>query len=527
LPEPWVDVDVATVTTVGSASFSSARAFTVNGSGGDIGSVGDSFNFVYLNLTNSGTIIARLASTAFVGTIGKIGLTMRETTNGNSIQAFTFLDRQNNTLRMTFRSSTGGNTSSVGSGPASIIPPEWLKLQRAGNTFTSSYSSDGSTWTPFATNTFGSFASPYCLGLAVCSRNAALATGVFDNVSVPGFASPTTPTNLTATAASSSEIDLNWSASSTANGYNIYRSTTNGGTYSAIATGVSSTSFNNTDLSSGTNYYYVVTAVNTAGESTNSLQVGATTIPAAPASLSATGGSAQVELVWLASFGATSYNVYRSDTSGGPYAQIADSLATTNYTDTGVVGGTTNYYVVTAENSSGEGVNSTEASAMTIPSAPTGLTAIAGDGQVALNWIASMGASGYNVKRSTTDRGVYSTIANVTSVAYTNTGLSNCTLYYFVVSATNAIGESLNSSQVSVRSVSMTSLPINLTVNNARIQFFWPTDHTGWRLQAQTNSLNNGLGTNWVMLVGSNSTNQMTVPINRGGGSVFYRLVYP
>lgn len=55
----------------------------------------------------------------------------------------------------------------------------------------------------------------------------------------------------------------------------------------------------------------------------------------------------------------------------------------------------------------------------------------------------------------------------------------------------------------------------------------WPADHQGWRLQVQTNSLSIGLGTNWVTVAGSTTTNQIILPVNPASGSVFYRLAYP
>ena len=82
------------------------------------------------------------------------------------------------------------------------------------------------------------------------------------------------------------------------------------------------------------------------------------------------------------------------------------------------------------------------------PAAPTGLTALAGNGQVALSWSASSGATSYNVKRSTTSGGPYATVASATGTSFTNTGLTNGTTYFFVVSAVNGAGESPNSNQV-------------------------------------------------------------------------------
>ena len=86
---------------------------------------------------------------------------------------------------------------------------------------------------------------------------------------------------------------------------------------------------------------------------------------------------------------------------------------------------------------------------LTIPQAPTGLAATPGNMQVSLNWSASSGASGYNIKRSTINGGPYTTVGTSGTTAFINTGLNNGTTYYFVVSATNSAGESANSSQVS------------------------------------------------------------------------------
>src|SRR5207248_2754204 len=105
--------------------------------------------------------------------------------------------------------------------------------------------------------------------------------------------------------------------------------------------------------------------------------------PSPPINVVATPSNAQVVLSWSASTGATSYNVKRSTTSGGPYTTIA-SPTTTGYTDGGLSNGTTYYYVVTAVNSGGESGNSTQVSAtpqVGAPAAPTGVTATPGNAQ--------------------------------------------------------------------------------------------------------------------------------------------------
>ena len=81
------------------------------------------------------------------------------------------------------------------------------------------------------------------------------------------------------------------------------------------------------------------------------------------------------------------------------------------------------------------------------PSSPSALSATGGNAQVSLSWTASGGAISYNVKRSLTSGGPYSTVASPTGTSYTNTGLTNGTTYYYVVTAVNANGESGNSNQ--------------------------------------------------------------------------------
>jgi fibronectin type 3 domain-containing protein len=71
--------------------------------------------------------------------------------------------------------------------------------------------------------------------------------------------------------------------------------------------------------------------------------------PATPTGLSATAGNAQIVLAWSAVSGATSYNVKRATSSGGPYTTVS-SPTSTSFTNTGLTNGATYYYVVSAEN---------------------------------------------------------------------------------------------------------------------------------------------------------------------------------
>jgi cellulose 1,4-beta-cellobiosidase len=158
-----------------------------------------------------------------------------------------------------------------------------------------------------------------------------------------------------------SQVTLNWNATAGATSYNVKRSATSGGPYANIATSVVSPAY--TDTLSGGTYYYVVSAVNAAGESSNSAQASATVTLAAPGGLTAAAGNASVLLGRSAAPGATSYNVKRGTVSGGTYSTIAPAHVGTGYTDSGLTNGATYYYVVSAVYAGGESANTSQVNA--------------------------------------------------------------------------------------------------------------------------------------------------------------------
>jgi fibronectin type 3 domain-containing protein len=269
---------------------------------------------------------------------------------------------------------------------------------------------------------------------------------------------PATPTGLTATAGNAS-VTLNWTASSGAPSYNVYRGTTAGGeSPTPLATGITAVSYADTAATNGTKYYYTVTAVNGGGASSQSAEASATPQPpaaGAPTGLTATAGNASVTLNWTASIGATSYNVYRGTTAGGESATpLATGITAVSYPDAAVTNGTTYYYKVAAVNGGGTSAQSTEVSAtpqVAAPSAPTGLTATAGNSSVTLNWTASSGATSYNVYRGAAAGGESATplATGITSVSYPDTAVTNGTTYYYKVAAVNGGGTSSQSAEAS------------------------------------------------------------------------------
>ncbi|HET7873016.1 MAG TPA: autotransporter-associated beta strand repeat-containing protein, partial [Terriglobales bacterium] len=72
-------------------------------------------------------------------------------------------------------------------------------------------------------------------------------------------------------------------------------------------------------------------------------------------------------------------------------------------------------------------------------------------------------------------------------------------------------------------------VPTNIlwAVGGTNLSLQWPADHTGWRLQFQSNAFAASLSTNWFDVPGSSATNNITMPLDPMAGSVFYRLIYP
>ncbi|HUI77012.1 MAG TPA: glycoside hydrolase family 44 protein [Bryobacteraceae bacterium] len=142
--------------------------------------------------------------------------------------------------------------------------------------------------------------------------------------------------------------------------------------------------------------------------------------------------------VSLANFGTTSTAQAWQINSAAQtsIARLADVAVTSNAITTTVPSQSITLFVIPAGNVTSP------------PTAPTGLAANVGSGTVTLTWNAGGGATSYTVKRSKVSGGPYATLGASTATTYPDSGLTNGTTYYYVVSATNAGGTSGNSGEV-------------------------------------------------------------------------------
>jgi len=179
------------------------------------------------------------------------------------------------------------------------------------------------------------------------------------------YAPGAAPTGLTAASGENSQVDLSWNPVNGATTYNLKRYTANASPYYSLLLNLARTNYTDTGLVNGMGYYYAVSAVGSNGPSAYSPQVVGTPVgqPPIPAGLDATPGNAQIGLSWPAVFGATSYTLQRSTISGGSFTTIANPSGA-NYIDTGLVNGTTYYYILSAINSHGSSSNSVQVSAI-------------------------------------------------------------------------------------------------------------------------------------------------------------------
>lgn len=162
---------------------------------------------------------------------------------------------------------------------------------------------------------------------------------------------PKVPSSVRASAISYNKIKITWSAASGANGYDVYRSTSKYGNYTRVAT-TSYTNFTNSNLSTGTTYYYKVRAYKIVGNTKNyggySYISSARPVLSNPSSFSTYALSGRrAKTSWRSISGASGYEVFRSTSKYGRYSCVA-STRSTSYTNKGLVKGRYYYYKIRA-----------------------------------------------------------------------------------------------------------------------------------------------------------------------------------
>ena len=339
---------------------------------------------------------------------------------------------------------------------------------------------------------------------------------------------PSAPVVKIGNSSTSGKPMLTWNAVSGATSYQVYRATSQKGTYSLLGT-VTATSYTNTGAKAGTTYYYRVKACNDAGLSPYSNIVSGkvksvTPKPAAPVvkiGNSATSGKPM--LTWNAVSGATSYKVYRATSQKGTYSLLG-TVTATSYTNTGAKAGTTYYYKVKAVNSAGESAysNIVSGKAKAAPAAPSVTAGNSSTGKPRLTWKAVSGAVSYRIYRSESRGTGYSLLGTTSSTSYVNTGAAAGKTYYYRVKAVNRDGMASGYSNIVSGKATLPApaLNIGLSVSSGKPMLAWDAvpGATSYRIYRST-SRDSG----YSLLATTTSTSYVNTSAAKGT-TYYYRV---
>jgi chitodextrinase len=359
---------------------------------------------------------------------------------------------------------------------------------------------------------------------------------------------PTAPSGLTATAASSTQINLAWTASTDnigVTGYRIERCQ-GAGCSNFAQIGTSTTAgYADTTVVGSTSYSYRVRATDAATNLSGYSSTASATTPApsdtqaptAPSGLTATAASStQINLAWTAStdnVGVTGYRIERCQGAGcSNFAQVGTST-TAGYADSTVEGSTSYSYRVRATDAATNlsGYSNT-ASATTpavpdtqAPTAPSGLSATAASAtQINLAWTTStdnIGVTAYLVERcQSAGCSTFAQVGTSTAVSYIDGTTAGSTSYSYRVRATDAAG---NLSAYSAVASAVT--PATPAISFIQSNFAVP--QSSQASVALPYSLAQGAGDLNVVVVGWNSSSGNVLSVADTRGNAYVKAVGP
>jgi predicted phage tail protein len=292
---------------------------------------------------------------------------------------------------------------------------------------------------------------------------------------------PSAPTSFYATPGNV-HVLLTWNlpadtGGSSITGYKAYRAATETGTYSPIGP-PTDLYYSDNDLTNGQTYWYKVSAVNAIGEGATTTPQSAIpyTVPSSPTGLTASAGTSKVNLNWTApaSNGGRAIDYYVVYQDGVALPSHPTGLTAII---TGLTNGLSYSFTVAAHNLAGLSAVSNAAVAMPnmVPDAPTGLTAVAGDAQVALNWTAPAFDGGNAIDYYVVYQDGVALAAHPTGLATVINGLTNGQSYSFTVAAHNSAGLGAQSNAASSKPYTVPGAPTGLTAiaGSAKVTLNW------------------------------------------------------
>jgi RHS repeat-associated protein len=337
-------------------------------------------------------------------------------------------------------------------------------------------------------------------------------------------------------------VRLNWTSSSGATSYDLYRNA------SLYTSGLTGNTFLNTgsNVAAGATYTYFIRAKNGAFYR-DSNTVSATmpnapgSVPNAPSNLNAFPSQGRVSMTWSDnSSNESGFRIERKAGAGGSWSEIGTTSANAqSHVDLSVAGSTTYFYRVRAFNGTGNSGFSNEANAITpssenAPNAPgsMGFTNLQAT-QVTLSWLDnSTNETGFSLERKTGSGGswlVLATVAaNPSSIAYyVDTSISSGNQYFYRVRAFNSGGNSNYSPELSVNTLvpqpPVAPSGLAAVVSGTLITLTWfeiSPNELGFKIERKT-----GISGNWTEI--HTTAANVTSYVNSGvsaGVTYYYRV---
>ena len=432
----------------------STGVYSVTGGGNDVWNSADQFRYTYEQLSGDGSITARVASLDRTGTFAKAGVMIRESLLAGARHAMVNFRADN---AVEFIRRTVADAAAVSDVNYGLNVPVWVRLTRAGSTFTAERSADGVAWTTIGTATIAMGVNIY-IGLAVCSNNEPVtATGTFDHVSITGNVGPTAyannglaaPTNLSVAVGTGSGLNLSWTGVAGATGYIVERSSDGQNFTQVGGSGSAQFTFTDPNLPGSNRYFYRVSAIGSAsGRSPVSNVATAINRPSAVTNVTTMSIlTTQIQIDWRDTLGESGFRVERS--IGGliwtPLTTVGANV--TGYTDNSVAASSNYSYRIVALSALGDSSPSTavlEGSRLAVVANVKGVKSTSSSATITWTDLNKV-ETGYRIERSTDDT-TWTLLTNVGGnvVTYTDNTVSPLTKYYYRVTATSPYTEGIS-----------------------------------------------------------------------------------
>jgi hypothetical protein len=370
----WNCVDLGNPAQSGSQSLSGGT-WTVTGGGSDITGTSDQFHFLYRSMAGDGSASAHGVSQTAPSTNAKAGVMLRQTLDAGS-PYYALLASPGTGIKVQVRTVQGGTTTKLANPTGAM--PVYLKVTRAGDTYTASTSADGASWTAIAGSSI-TFTMPTTLlaGLVVNAHAATgLSTVIFDTVQIGSGPPPPAPviSNVQVTGISASSATISWTTSTPASSQVLYGTTASYGSSTPNdPTLVTSHSRALTALTASTAYHFTEISTDASNQTASHADATFTTSAAPPppppviSNVQAATTSTGATISWTTSTAASSQVVYGTTAAYGSVSANDPTLVTSHTVAiAGLAPGTTYHYQPVSVDGFGQSAASSDATFATV-----------------------------------------------------------------------------------------------------------------------------------------------------------------